>query len=237
MKNKLITLIASLALLAGIASAQTVITSTTIATAVTSLTATSIVVTSATGFTAGTTMAWSDDGEAFCNVAVSSTTISVQRGCFGTPVQTHKALSRIWVGPYAAFYQTTPQGQCTKTTLLYVPYINIRTGEISNCMGLTTAGHWLLVNRPGVGLVGADIASATSIIPSGTFFIVSGTTAIATITVPEGWAPGMSIDINPTGVFATTTAGNIGLVSSASVVGRILRMTWDGTKWWPSYVS
>lgn len=81
------------------------------------------------------------------------------------------------------------------------------------------------------------IASATTIAPTTQIAFVSGTTAIATITAPAPIsAGGGTITLIPTGIFTTTTAGNIALASIA-VVGRALTMTYDvtTTKWYPSY--
>ncbi len=80
------------------------------------------------------------------------------------------------------------------------------------------------------------IASATTIQPLTPVIFVSGTTAIATITKPIEMVGGGSITIIPTGIFTTTTAGNIALASTA-VVNKALLMTYDATtvKWYPSY--
>jgi hypothetical protein len=81
------------------------------------------------------------------------------------------------------------------------------------------------------------IASATTIAPTTAIVFISGTTAIATITPPAPIASGGgSITLIPTGLFTTTTAGNIALASTA-VVSRAMVMTYDvtTTKWYPSY--
>ena len=81
------------------------------------------------------------------------------------------------------------------------------------------------------------IASATTIAPTTAIVFISGTTAIATITPPAPIASGGgSITLIPTGLFTTTTAGNIALASTA-VVSRAMEMTYDvtTTKWYPSY--
>lgn len=81
------------------------------------------------------------------------------------------------------------------------------------------------------------IASATTIAPTTPIVFVSGTTAIATITVPAALGSyNNRITLIPTGAFTTTTAGNIALISTA-VVSRALTMTYDATtvKWYPSY--
>jgi len=81
------------------------------------------------------------------------------------------------------------------------------------------------------------IASATTIAPVTPIVFVSGVTAIATITAPAPIsAGGGQITIIPTGLWTTTTAGNIALGTTA-VVGKTLIMTYDATttKWYPSY--
>ena len=82
---------------------------------------------------------------------------------------------------------------------------------------------------------GTNVASATTITPTGSIFHVTGTTAIDTINIPYTGFNG-SITIIPDGIFTTTTAGNIALASTA-VVSKALIMTYDATtaKWYPSY--
>jgi hypothetical protein len=88
----------------------------------------------------------------------------------------------------------------------------------------------------GTGLPAPTIASATTIAPLTPIVFVSGTTAIATITVPPSLVGGGQLTLIPTGIFTTTTAGNIALASTA-VVSKALILTWDATtnKWYPSY--
>lgn len=81
------------------------------------------------------------------------------------------------------------------------------------------------------------VASATTIAPTTQIFFVSGTTAIATITAPSPISMGGGqLTLIPTGVFTTTTAGNIALASTA-VVNKALIMTYDAAtaKFYPSY--
>ena len=81
------------------------------------------------------------------------------------------------------------------------------------------------------------IASATTIAPTAYITFISGTTSIATITVPQTLLrTGGQITLIPTGIFATTTAGNIALITT-TVVSKALIMTYDAvtTKWYPSY--
>jgi hypothetical protein len=81
------------------------------------------------------------------------------------------------------------------------------------------------------------IASATTIAPTAYITFISGTTAVVNITVPQTLlVTGGQITLIPTGIFTTTTAGNIALAST-TVVGKALIMTYDATtsKWYPSY--
>ena len=81
--------------------------------------------------------------------------------------------------------------------------------------------------------VGSVVTSAATITPTGPVFHVSGTTTINTINLPATGFTG-SITIIPDGAFATGTSGNIAIASTA-VVSKALRMTYDGTKWYPDY--
>jgi len=81
------------------------------------------------------------------------------------------------------------------------------------------------------------IASAATVAPTKAITFISGVAAIDTITAPAPIsAGGGSITFIPTGIFTTTTAGNIALASTA-VVNKALIMTYDVTtaKWYPSY--
>ena len=88
------------------------------------------------------------------------------------------------------------------------------------------------------GIAGAPtIASAATIAPVKQISFVSGVTSIATITPPAPISTiGGSITIIPTGLFSTTTAGNIALATTA-IVNRALVLTYDPitSKWYPNY--
>jgi len=81
------------------------------------------------------------------------------------------------------------------------------------------------------------IASAATIAPTVGITFISGTTNIDTITAPSPIsAGGGQITLIPTGLWATTLAGNIALATTA-VVSKALILTYDTTtgKWYPSY--
>jgi hypothetical protein len=224
---------------------QTVLSSTTLAAALSNNTST-VSLASATGVTApgpnGTNLTvLVVEREVMLVQQISGTVANVARGQYGTERVAHVSGAVVWVAPDKAIARgAIPSGSCTRTNLPYVPIVYVAptvinggvTGATFDCMG----GQIVRTNAPST-FKGADVSSATSITPTGTFFVVSGTTAVATIVVPAGWSAGNCLAIEPTGIFATTTAGNIGLITSGTVVGRILFMCWDGSKWWPSYVS
>jgi hypothetical protein len=81
------------------------------------------------------------------------------------------------------------------------------------------------------------LASAGTITPTETVSFVSGTTTVSTITVPSSFSTGGGqITLIPTGLWATNTAGNVALATTA-VVSKALIMTYDSAtgKWYPSY--
>jgi len=85
--------------------------------------------------------------------------------------------------------------------------------------------------------VAPTVASAASIIISAPVTFVSGTTNVVDILAPDLTATGgAQITLIPTGLWATTAAGNIALATTA-VVSRALTLTYDSAtaKWYPSY--
>jgi hypothetical protein len=108
-------------------------------------------------------------------------------------------------------------------------------GSGSNSLG-TSAALWpsMFGTWHSTGAL-TTLSSAGTITPTVETHKVSGTTAIATIAVtnlPTGYNG--CIKLIPTGLWTTTTAGNISLATTA-VVNKVLIECWDGTKWNPSY--
>jgi hypothetical protein len=119
-----------------------------------------------------------------------------------------------------------------------VKYLDSFLPVVGTSVWLLNLGADLLA----IGMVASNsggaptIASATTIAPTTKRVFISGTTAIATITPPPWLGAGGQIALIPTGIFTTTTAGNIALASTA-VVSKALIMVYDPTtnKWYPSY--
>jgi hypothetical protein len=123
--------------LCGLAVGQTTTTTTTLSAAISTTSANWINVTSATGFTAGTTACFVDK-EAMLVQEVSSTRIRVIRGMLGTPAVTHASGALVYVGPRTGpFITADKSGTCTAANELYLPQINPSLGKIYNCISST----------------------------------------------------------------------------------------------------
>ena len=110
----------------------------------------------------------------------------------------------------------------------------LNLGTYTNDPGL---GSIIMSGLTAASAAAPTIASATTIAPTKAITFISGVTPIVTITAPSPISlGGGTITLIPTGIFTTTTAGNIALASTA-VVRRALTMTYDVTtaKWYPSY--
>ena len=104
--------------------------------------------------------------------------------------------------------------------------LGIGTGAQGSVAGTARATYWETV-------VGGNVASASTITPTGGIFHVTGTTQITTINLPRTGFTGC-LRIIPDGLFSTATGGNIALASVA-VVSKVLEECYDGTSWYPSY--
>lgn len=226
--------------------AQTVLSSTTLSSAMTDTSGRVMNVTSATGFVAPgvglTSVVALVDREIMNVTAVTGTVISVARGSDATRATPHVSGATVTVALRSAVVSYIPAGACTRANLQYVPLIvagspglGVEVGSTYDCLGVGAAGQWVKTSAPDVPIKGSAVASATSITPTGTYFTVSGTVnPVNTVVVPAGFAPGMALYLEPTAVWTTGTGGNI-LLGSTAVVGKVLILVWNGTKWVPSY--
>jgi len=82
--------------------------------------------------------------------------------------------------------------------------------------------------------IGPQITAAATIAPTSLIHHVTGATPIATITPPWGNFKG-DLTLIPDSAFTTVTGGNIARATTA-VLNVALKMTFDGTSWYPSYV-
>lgn len=86
------------------------------------------------------------------------------------------------------------------------------------------------------GGFGAAIASTTTIAPTNVAHHITGTNAIATITVPAGFPDGGRLTLVPDAAFTFTTAGNIAKTATG-VVSESMWLIYDRatSKFYPSY--
>ena len=224
----------------------TALTATTLSVAITSTSATTLTLTSATGVTVqgtqGNFVTVLYVGKELIGVKslVSGTTYNVQRGLQGTRPLTYPALTPVLLGaPTGNFFsadysaEQVPGASCTASQNPTLPLVYLKSGHMLDCLG----SQWVLTNSMERPVVGSTVASPAGVMAAtGNIFTVSGTNAITGITVPNGFASGMSLYLIPSGAFTTTTATNIGLASTG-VVGKTLIMTWNALagKWYPSY--
>lgn len=85
-----------------------------------------------------------------------------------------------------------------------------------------------------VSSIGAPVASAATIAPTGSIFHITGTVPISTITPPPGFdaTHGGSIQFIADAVFPIASGGNIATPIAATVAGTLYIGTWDGTSWY-----
>lgn len=81
--------------------------------------------------------------------------------------------------------------------------------------------------------VGGSVSSAATITPTGPIFHITGTTTVNTINLPYTGFTG-SIQIIPDAATPFGSSGNIA-TATVCVTGKTMTMTYDGTKWYPSY--
>lgn len=87
---------------------------------------------------------------------------------------------------------------------------------------------------PDFTLPGTDVASASTITPSGNVFTITGTTTVSTISTATV-QPGTVLVITTAGAVTFNEAGNIDISGAAasltSSAGSLVLTVWDGTKW------
>lgn len=110
-------------------------------------------------------------------------------------------------------------------------YRDSATGYTYKNTGTAASPTWSLSALSSIA--GAVLVSSATIVPTNLIHHVSGTVAIATITLPNANFQG-PITLIPDAAFTTVTTGNISLASTG-VINKSLIMVYDGTKWNPSY--
>lgn len=197
--------------------------------------------------------------EAMGVFSVNSTTgyVAVSRGYLGTQASPHPSGDMVLVAPnYAVtvaqggnpvpnglYSQDPPQnGACVASTGATAPWVNVLTGAQWLCSTIT--GTWAPgFNNPLVATFNVPntaVASAATIVPTGPFFHLTGTTTVNTITAPIGCdataVGGCQFTVICDAVCVWGTSGNIAVASGTVVAKTQVTFTWDAvnSKWYPS---
>jgi hypothetical protein len=168
--------------------------------------------------------------------SLNSTYATVIRGWGSTRADPPSGATVYFIPAATATLGYIPYGSCTRANLPYVPVVVDGDQDMTN-NGLTLdclGSVWTPTNQAMWPVFGATVASATTIGPTGNYFKVSGTTNDRDDHGPGRLGPGHDAELEPTGLWSTTTAGNI-LLATTGVVSQGADMTWNGTKWVPSY--
>jgi hypothetical protein len=198
------------------------------------------------------------DRELMQVVSVNTPAKSAQviRGVGGSQASAHPANSLVLAGPAgSAFFNYDPEGYCggavntgvsPSNPPTWFPWVNQRTSLQWLCSGFSLS--WV----PGFGNPGysgtpiapsTTVASASTILPSGPLFHVTGATALVTFTQPVGCNTSAigacSFTIIMDSVETWTAAGNISTAGTNTTAGTSVTFTWNPTtsKWMPSRLS
>jgi len=187
----------------------------------------------------------------------STACLTVNRGYLGTQAAPHPTGDMVLVAPQyqttlgtggnplpnGLFMQDAPAGgTCTPSGTPTMPWVNVLTGAQWLCS--TIAKVWIpgFVNplTTVVDIPNTAVASATTILPSGPLFHLTGTTPVTTITTPVGCdatAVGgctftVIVDSGTAAQFAT--GGNLEIGAAiTTLTGKAYTFVWDAgqSKW------
>lgn len=197
------------------------------------------------------------DRELMQVVSVNTTakTVQVLRGQGGSQASAHASGAMVLAGPPAAFLNYDPEGYCggkvgtgasPSNPPQYTPWVNQRTGAQFLCStitltwtpGFSGGGATSMANVPNTA-----VASATTIVPTGPLFHLTGTTSVVNITQPIGCnataVGGCQFTAICDAVCTWSAAGNISVAAGTVVAGTSITFTWDAknSKWVPSVVT
>ncbi len=181
-------------------------------------------------------------GELMNVVSVSGTTVQVARlSLFRQAFLTGAIVIINPLNPatqVSGFVETDPNPvPAVAPTLTWI--VNVTNGN--QWLYSTVSASWV----PGFNNTVAPIAPTAAVasaaganVPTGPMFHVTGTNAVTSWTLPNGFTSG-SITVIPDAAFTWTNAGNIGGAGGTAVAGKTLVFTYDwiAAKWYPSYIA
>jgi hypothetical protein len=193
--SRLLIVTLALALFVGApAYAQTALTQTYLSTATTA-SSTTVKVAAATSIVKGWYL-YIDKEALLVQETPTTTFVQVQRGAGGTAPAAHAASAGVIAQSPIAFYETDVSGACTTTTETYLPHINLRTGNIFDCLTVANtsasgAGVWVQYrqnglpahNSVGIGYT-ALTASAAVLVKPGIVGLAGGSAQSYTLAAP-----------------------------------------------------
>lgn len=177
------------------------------------------------------------------SVNTSGKTVNVLRGINGTLATAHKASTMVLFGNPNAFVNFDQAGSCVVAQVPAQPSINVLNGNQWLCSSITLTWVPGFGNFNGTKIVTTAVATATTILPSGPLFHVTGTTPIVTITTPTGCNATVrgscQLTIIADGIATWTAAGNISVAGTVTTAASAVTFIWDATnsKWVPSRLS
>lgn len=195
------------------------------------------------------------DREQMRVTAVNGTALTVVRGVNGTVATPHASGAIVLFGPARFFYVQDPGGlgspggtgfvsnvPCILNNVVVTPWVNIRSGAQWLCSSITLTWVPGFNNggAPIAAVVTAAVASATTIVPTGPLFHITGTVSMVNITTPVGCnataVGGCQFTVICDGVCTWTAAGNIAVAAGTVVAGTSITFTWDAknSKWVPN---
>lgn len=187
------------------------------------------------------------DRELMGVISVNTTTkvVQVVRGIEGTQVSDHASGTMVLAGPPSAFQKYDPAGSCTTASTLFTPWVNTVNGAqwLCSTITLTWAPGFNNPLVPIVNIPNTAVASATTILPTGPLFHLTGTTSVVNVTQPVGCNAtaqgGCQFTAICDGVCTWSAAGNIAVAAGTVVAGTAITFIWDAknSKWVPNVVT
>lgn len=177
--------------------------------------------------TGATAMAVGDvlyiDREAMQLKAISSTTLTVNRGAMGTATKSHASGTTVYSGRPQWFSRNEQSGSCTSTAEAVLPVVNVASGNIFQC----TASLWVVINGPlttGTGLTALG-PNAAGTIDEGSLDTAFRTNYLTSSINFEG-ATADTVEltvtaVDPTSSDATLSLPNLAGTSAAAMVSTL----------------
>jgi hypothetical protein len=180
---------------------------------------------------------------------------TVLRGYLGTQAAPHSAGTMVLMAvtyqtnlaqggnplPNGFFNQDPPVGATCSAGVPTNVWVNVLTGNQWLCSTITNTWVPGFTNSIGETIVPTTaVASATTILPSGPLFHLTGTTSITTITDPVGCnataVGGCQFTVICDAVCTWAASGNIAVAAGTVVAGTPVTFIWDAknSKWVPT---